>query len=171
MIPGSKTLIAMAAIAFLSFSAGIGFGWKIVGYPRGHADGVKAAQTINDALNTVAVDTMRGKQQCVAEVEKVNVENERQKEENRKILIDDREATRLAVERAEAAATNAAISMNKTQIQIAEARNEIGKIKDACVSAGVPAALFDVLNRAVETQAPAIRSAPSGGLPGAAAGN
>lgn len=170
-IPGGKTVIAFIASTVAAALIGISIGWKFIGYPRGFQAGEAASHTINDALNTVAVDTMRGKLACVAEVTKSNNEVDRQKEENRKILNEDRAATSLAVERAEKAAAAAAASATRTQLQIAEARDEMVKIKDACVNAGVPAALFDVLNRTMETQADPIRSAPGGQVSGASAGN
>lgn len=165
MTPSHIKIASMVAVVVATFTAGMSVGWKFVGFPRGYEAGVAAAGVINDALNDVAVNTMRGKQACVAEVVKVNTEVDRQKEENRKILIDDRAATTVAVERVEKAAAVAVASATKTQIQIAEARNEIGKIKDACVSAGVPADFFIVLNRALGGEADPLRSAPASQVP------
>lgn len=153
MIPGAKTFAAFAVATLSSFGIGMSIGWKFVGFPRGYAEGVKQTQIINDALNTVAVDTMRSKQQCEQQVTKVNTEADRQREENRKILIEDRAASQAAFEKMEAATIEAARANSKTQMQIAEARNEMVKIKDVCVNAGVPADFFNVLNRALEAEA------------------
>ena len=148
-------VIAAVAVSVASFSAGLGIGWKFVGYTRGFDAGVKSVETQYAALHEVAVNTMRGKQQCVTQVEKVNNAVAEQREENRKILIEDRVATQEAITKFQLAAQVAADNTKKTQLQIAEARNEMVKIKDACVNAGVPAEFFSVLNRTLETPAAA----------------
>lgn len=153
MIPGAKTLVAFAVATVSSFSIGMSIGWKFVGFPRGYEAGMKASQVMNDALNTVAVDTMRGKMQCDQQVTKVNIEADRQREENRKILIEDRAASQAAFEKMEAATMAAARDTANMKSQIGEARNEMARIKDACVSAGVPADFFNVLNKALGAEA------------------
>lgn len=162
---GVKTIATYAIAMIAAFMAGLSTGWKFVGYPRGYEAGIKGASVVNEALNTVAVDTMRGKQACEVEVRKTNVEVDRQREQNRKILIDDRAATQIAIEAANKSAASAALAMTQTQRNIQEARNEIAKIKDACVNAGVPADFFMQLNRALETESPAIQPATGSQVP------
>lgn len=139
--------IAIGGIA--TFCAGLGVGWQFFGYPRGFDAGVEAKRVEYEALWSASVRITGEREQCKGEIVKVNTEVDRQKEENRKILIDDRAVTSKAIERAERAAIDAASASAKTQIQLAEAAYELGKIKDACVNAGVPSAYFDVLNKAL----------------------
>lgn len=142
-------LRAVALGTLAALCAGIGIGWQFFGYPRGYEAGEAAAKLNYELLYKTSVRITGEREQCKSEVVKVNDEVDRQKEENRKILTDDRVATQEAITRAERAALDAAASSNKTQRQLTEAGNELRKIKDACVSAGVPAAYFDVLNRAI----------------------
>jgi len=139
--------VALGGIA--AFSAGIGIGWQFFGYPRGYDAGYAAKTAEYEALWDTSVRITGEREQCKGEIVKVNTEVDRQKEENRKILIEDRAATDVAIARSEKSAAEAAASVAKMQFQITEARNEMVKIKDACVNAGVPAAYFDVLNRAL----------------------
>lgn len=139
--------VALGTVAALC--AGIGIGWQFFGYPRGFEAGEKAARLEYEVLYKTSVRITGEREQCKSQVVKVNTEVDRQKEENRKILVEDRAATQEAITRAERAALDAAASSNKTQRQLTEAANELGKIKDACVSAGVPAAYFNVLNSAL----------------------
>lgn len=148
-----KALVAGGLAVIAAFSAGIGVGWKFLGYPRGYdlgyLEGAKAKQIELDALWTTSVRITGEREQCKTQIVKVNTEVDRQKEENRQLLTVDRVATQEAIARAERAAIAAASSSAKTQIQLAEAAHEMGKIKDACINAGVPAAVFDVLNRSL----------------------
>ena len=141
--------VALGIIAALC--AGIGIGWQFFGYPRGFEAGRDAAELEYEVLYKTAARITGEREQCKGQVVKVNTEVDRQKEENRKILTEDRAATQAAIIRAERAALDAAASSNKTQRQLTEAANELGKIKDACVNAGVPAAYFDVLNGALSS--------------------
>lgn len=139
--------IALGGIALLS--AGIGIGWQFFGYPRGFDAGKAEAKIEFDALWQSSVNISKSREQCKGEVVKQNAEVDRQKEENRRILIDDRAATQAAIAKAESAATRAAETSIRTQKQLIEAGDELRKIQDACVNAGVPTAYFDVLNSAL----------------------
>ena len=155
------TITAIAA----TFAIGLSIGWKFLGWPQGFAAGQEALKAHYEALHKVAVTTMRDKQQCVQQIDKVNDEVVRQREENRTILVEDRQATKIAIEKFEKASEQAARNSQKTQINISEARNELVKVKDACLNAGVPAVYFDVLNRALGTDV-ASASSGSDAMPG-----
>jgi len=152
-------IVATVTAVAASFTIGLSIGWKFLGWPQGFAAGQEALKAHYEALHKVAVTTMRDKQQCVQQVDKVNDEVVRQREENRIILVEDRAATKVAIEKFEKAAERAAVNAQTTQINISEARLELVKIKDACLSAGVPADYFSLLNRALGTDAaPALAS-------------
>lgn len=164
-VPSIKTFTTFAIAMVAAFMAGLSTGWKFVGFPRGYEAGIKSASVVNEALNTVAVDTMRGKQACEVEIKKTNSEVDRQREVNRKILNEDRIATNVAIESANKSAATAVAAMSRTQRQIQEARDEIAKIKDACVGAGVPTDFFVQLNRALAAENAPLQSATGSKVP------
>lgn len=160
-------MIASVTAVAAAFTIGLSIGWKFIGWPQGFAAGQEALKAHYEALHKVAVTTMRDKQQCAQQVDKVNEEVVKQREENRTILVQDRQATKIAIEKFEKASERAAATAQKTQINISEARNELVKIKDACLSAGVPADYFSLLNRALGADtAPALAS--DSAMPGSA---
>jgi len=160
-------IVATVTAVAASFTIGLSIGWKFLGWPQGFAAGQEALKAHYEALHKVAVSTMRDKQQCAQQVDKVNDEVVRQREENRIILVEDRAATKVAIEKFEKAAERAAQNAQTTQINISEARSELVKIKDACLNAGVPSDYFSLLNRALGADA-APAPADSGAMPGSA---
>ena len=94
--------VALGIIAALC--AGIGIGWQFFGYPRGFEAGRDAAELEYEVLYKTAARITGEREQCKGQVVKVNTEVDRQKEENRKILTEDRAATQAAIIRAERAA-------------------------------------------------------------------